>query len=312
MPGESGAIAGLAGPWRFDEPAAAVLAEASEVIGRDLADWWCDPLAMADPVAADLEVVVTGVAAVRSLAALGLRPHVLAGHGVGEYGALVAAGALRLDQVVELVHWRADLLNLSPRPSFAGMAAVIGAGAESVARMLVAESGSSGTLTIACIDGPRQIVLAGTREELTRARRAVAVAGLDMVRLPGRAACHGPLVAPVVPHLSTALARLDWSEPDVAVLPNADPTPTRDPERLATCLQAHLTSPVQWQATSQALVDSGATAVLEIGSVPVLGPLIRQVHPTLPVALVSGPHLPFPVDLPEPALASPVPTRGET
>jgi [acyl-carrier-protein] S-malonyltransferase len=316
LPGESGAIAGLANAWRFDGPAGAVLQEASDVVGRDVADWWCDPLAMADPAAAHLSVVVTGVAAVRSLAALGLHPVALAGHGVGEYGALVAAGALQLDQVVELVHWRADLLGLSPRPSFAGMAAVIGPRAGDVARMLVAEAGSSGTLAVACVDGPRQVVLSGTREELARARRAVLVAGLDMVRLPGRAACHGPLMGPVAGHLAAALADLDWSEPAVPVLPNADPVPTRDPDRLATCLRAHLTSPVQWEATSAALVEAGATAVVEVGSVPVLGPLVHQVHPDLPVALASGPALPFPVDppsadLPEPALASPAPTRGE-
>jgi [acyl-carrier-protein] S-malonyltransferase len=312
LPGESGAIAGLANPWRFDGPAGAVLAEASEVVGRDVADWWRDPLAMADPAAADLCVVVTGVAAVRSLVALGMHPLALAGHGVGEYGALVAAGALRLDQAVELVHWRAELLNLSPRPSCAGMAAIIGPGAGYVARMLVAEAGSSATLSIACFDGPRQVVLSGTREELMQARQTALVAGLDMVRLPGRAACHGPLMAPVAAHLATALADLDWSEPTVPVLPNADPVPTRDPDRLAGCLRAHLTSPVQWEATSAALVAAGATAVAEIGSVPVLGPLVHQVHPGLPVTLVSGPQLPYPADLPEPVLTSPGRTRGET
>ncbi|MGY1601839.1 ACP S-malonyltransferase [Geodermatophilus sp. SYSU D00815] len=312
LPGESGAFAGLANAWRFDEPAAAVFEEASAVVGRDVADWWRDPLNLSDDAAAHLAVVVTGVAAVRSLTARGLRPVVVAGHGVGEYGALVAAGALRLDQVVELVHWRADLLALSPRPSCAGMAAVIGAGAGDVARMLVAETGSAGTLAIACVDGPRQVVLSGTREELTRARRAVLAAGLDMVRLPGRSACHGPLMAPVAAHLATALADLEWSEPAIAVVPNADPVPTRDPDRLATCLRAHLTSPVLWERTSAALVEAGAAAVVEVGTVPVLGPLVRQVHPDLPVALVSGPHLPFPVASPAPVLAGPVPTRGET
>ncbi|MGY1809886.1 ACP S-malonyltransferase [Blastococcus sp. SYSU D00669] len=312
LPGESGAFAGLATPWRFDDPAAEVLDEASSVIGRDVVDWWRDPLAMADAAAAHLAVVVTGVAAVRSLTAQGLRPVVVAGHGVGEYAALVAAGALPLDQVVELVHWRADLLSLSPRPSCAGMAAVIGPAAGTVARMLVAEAGSSGTLAIACVDGPRQVVLSGTREELARARRAVLAAGLDMVRLPGRAACHGPLMRPVAVRLAAALADLDWSDPTVPVVPNADPVPTRDGDRLGTCLRAHLTSPVQWEGTSTALVAAGATAVVEVGSVPVLGPLVRQVHPDLPVCLASGPHLPVPVAPREPALASPVPTRGET
>ncbi|WP_448626086.1 ACP S-malonyltransferase [Geodermatophilus sp. URMC 64] len=312
LPGESGAFGGMANPWRFDDAAAAVLAEASAVVGRDVADWWRDPLNLADPAAAHLAVVVTGVAGYRSLAARGLRPLAVAGHGVGEYAALVAAGALALDQVVEAVHWRAELLSLAPRSSCAGMAAVIGPRAGDVARAVVAEAGSTGTLAVACIDGPRQVVLSGDREDLGRARQAVLAAGLDMVRLPGRAVCHGPLMRPVAAHLAAALADLDWSAPAVPVLPNADPVPTRDPDRLAHCLCAQLTAPVQWEETSRGLVAAGAETVVEIGSAPVLGPLVRQVHPALPVHLVTGPGSPFPVAPPEPALAGPALTRGET
>lgn len=312
LPGEGGAIGGMANPWLFDPPAAAVFTEASEVVGRDVAAWWRDPLNLADPTAAHLAVVVTGVAGYRSLTKRGLRPIAVAGHGVGEYAALVAAGALPLAEVVELVHWRADLLSLAPRTSCAGMAAVIGSGAEDVARAIVAGARTATGLAIACIDGPRQVVLTGDREELHRAHDEVLAAGLDLVRLPGREACYGPLMAPVAAHLAAALADLDWSTPDVPVVPNADPVATRDPGRLAEALRAHLTSPVQWQQATSALVAAGAEVVVEIGSMPVLGPLIRQAHPGLPVHLAPGPRFPFPVARPEPALAGPAPLRGET
>ena len=236
----------------------------------------------------------------------------VAGHGVGEYAALVAAGALPLDQVVELVHWRAELLSLSPRPSCAGMAAVVGPGAVEVARTVVAEVGRTGPLSVASFDGPAQVLVAGGCEALERAREAVVAAGLDLVRLPGRNACHGPLVAPVARHLAAALADLDWSEPEVPVVPNADGRPTRDPEQLARCLRAHLTSPIQWEATSHALVEAGVTAVVEVAAVAVLGPLVRQVAPDLPVHLADGPGTPLPPTPPEAAPAVPVPTRGET
>lgn len=312
VPGESGARAGTVDAWLADGPTREVVAEASAVVGRDVAEWWRDPLNLHDAVAAHVEVLVTGVAVYRSLTARGLRPVVVAGHGVGEYAALVAVRALALDQVVELVHWRAELLALTPRPSCAGMAAVVGPAAGDVARAVVADVGRSGPLTIASVDGPRQVVLSGGCEELARAREAVLASGLEMVPLPGRAACHSPLMQPVARHLAPALADLDWAEPEVAVVPNADGRPTRDPERLAGCLRAHLTSPVQWEATSQALVEAGATSVVEVGAVPVLGPLVRQVHPDLPVHLVSAPGTPLPTDRPEPALAGPVPTGGET
>jgi [acyl-carrier-protein] S-malonyltransferase len=163
------------------------------------------------------------------------------------------------------------------------------------------------------VDGPEQVVLSGGRDELARAREAVVAAGLAMERLPGRAACHGPLMRPVAEHLLPLLADLDWSVPDVPVVPNVDARPTRDPERLAQCLRDHLTSPVQWEGTSRALVAAGATSVVEVGAVPLLAPLIHQVHPDLPVRLASGPGVPFLTEpLPEPALAGPAATRGVT
>ncbi|MFW3171684.1 ACP S-malonyltransferase [Geodermatophilus sp. CPCC 206100] len=312
LPGESGARAGALDAWLPDGPARAVVAEASAVVGRDVAEWWRDPLNLSDPVAAHVEVLVTGVAGYRSLAARGLRPVVVAGHGIGEYAALVAAGALALDQVVELVHERAELLALSVRPSCAGMAAVVGPAAGEVARAVVADVGRSGSLAVAAVDGPFQVLLSGGCDELARAREAVLAAGLEMVRLPGRPACHSPLVQAADRHLAPALAALDWSVPDVPVVPNADGRPTRDPEQLARCLRAHLTSTVQWEATSRALVEAGATSVVEVGAVPHLGPLVRQVHPDLPVHLASAPGTPVPTDPPEPALVGPVPTGGET
>jgi [acyl-carrier-protein] S-malonyltransferase len=312
LQGEDGASPGALDAWLGEEVAAAVVTEASDVLGRDVLEWWRDPLNIVDPVAAELAAVVTGIAGSRSLVARGLRPVVVAGHGVGEYAALVVAGALRLDQVIELVDWRAEMLAHSPRPSRAGMAAVVGPGAGDVARAVVADLGVTGSLRIACVDGPSQVVLSGWSEELTRARERVVAAGLDMVRLPGRAACQGPLVQSIAERLTASLPELDWSVPDVPVVSNVDARPTRDPDQLAECLRRHLTSPVQWEATSRALVEAGATWVVEVGSVPVLGPLIRQVHPHLPVHLATGPDLPAPAARTEQTLTGAAPTRGET
>lgn len=311
LPGEYGAAPGMVDAWLAEEPAQEVVAVASDVLGRDVAGWWRDPGNRFDPVATQLAVVVTGVAGYRSLIHRGLRPLAVAGHGVGEYAALVASGALELGQVVELVDWRAELFSLSPRPSCAGMAVLRGPGAGEFARSLVAEAGG-GPLAVAAVDGPAQVVLSGSREALDRARSAVLDTGLDLVRLPGRPACHGPLMEPVAAHLSAALTDLDWSVPAVPVVSNVDGRPSREPERLAQCLRAHLTSPVQWEATSRALVEGGATSVVEVGVTAVLGPLIRQVHPALPVHLASGPDVLLPTDDQEPALAGQLSTRGET
>jgi [acyl-carrier-protein] S-malonyltransferase len=312
LPGQYSVAPGTLESWLRDGTAQDVVAEASDVLGRDVVEWWGDPLNLSDPVVADLAAVVVGVAGCRSLERSGLRPVVVAGHGVGEFAALVVAGALRLDQVVDLVDWRGEMLVNSPRPSRAGMAAVVGPGAGAVARAVVADLGATGSLRIACVDGPAQVVLSGWCAELAMARERVAAAGLDMVRLPGRAACHGPLVQPVAERLAAVLPELDWSVPDVPVVPNVDARPSRDPDQLARCLRQHLTSPVQWEATSSALVEAGATWVVEVGPVPTLGPLIHQVHPDLPVHLAAGPGLPVPTARTEQTLSGAAPTRGET
>lgn len=311
LQGQYSVVPGALEGWLHDHAARDVVAEASDVLGRDVVDWWGDPLDLCDPVAADLAAVVIGVAGSRSLAHSGLEPVVVAGHGVGEYAALVVAGALRLDQVVDLVNCRGEMLVHSQRPSCAGMAAVVGPGAGEVARAVVADLGTTRSLRIACFDGPAQVVLSGRREELALAREGVVAAGLDMVRLPGRTACHGPLVQSIAERLDGALAELDWSVPDVPVVPNVDARPSRDPDQLARCLGQQLTSPVQWEATSHALVEAGATCLVEVGTAPVLGPLVRQVHPHLPVHLADGPALPATTARTEQTLTGAAPTRGE-
>ncbi|WP_336033762.1 ACP S-malonyltransferase [Geodermatophilus sp. FMUSA9-8] len=306
LPGEDGSRPGMVDPWLADPVAAATVAGVDAVVGRDVAAWWRDPATAPDPVAAHLEVVVAGVAGYRSLTARGLKPVAVAGHGVGEFAALAAAGALPLDQVVELVHWRAELLSLAPRPSCAGQAAVLGPGAAAIAAAAVAVAGAGGPLCIAALDAPERAVLAGGRAELAHAGELVRAAGLELVRLPGRAPCHGALVRPVADHLTAALADLDWSAPALPVVPNADPVPTRDPDRLAAALRRHLTAPVLWEATAHALAGTGATALLEIGAEPLVGPWAAQTVPGLPVRLVSGPLPPAPEAVPGPALAGSV------
>src|SRR3712207_24578 len=105
-----------------------------------------------------------GIAGYRSLVHHGLQPVAVAGHGVGEYAALVAAGALPLTQVVALVDWRSEMLSHGPRLSCAGTAAVVGPGAGEVARAVVADLGANGRLVIASFDAPAQVVLSGGRE----------------------------------------------------------------------------------------------------------------------------------------------------
>ncbi|MGY1708611.1 ACP S-malonyltransferase [Geodermatophilus sp. SYSU D00758] len=310
FPGQAAARAGMVLPWLDDAAAREVFDEASDLVGRDVADWWLDPAPGADPVRAHLAVVVTGVAAARSLVTRGLVPAAVAGYGVGAYTALVAAGALRLAEVLPAVHWRAELVALTPRPSCAARAAVVGPGATDVAAAAVAAAGPGGRLVVSALDGPERVVLAGFREELDGACAEVRAAGLEWVPVPMTGVAHSPLVTVAAARLDPVLAGLTWSVPSVPVVPDTDPVPTRDTARLATALRGHLVAPVRWSEVVEVLAGT-ADALVEIGSVPTLGPLARQVCPDLPVHLATGPDTPLPLPAPAFALAGPTPARGE-
>jgi malonyl CoA-acyl carrier protein transacylase len=190
----------------------------------------------------------------------------MAGHSLGELGALVAAGALSERAGLEVVALRGRLMAEADE---GGMVALMGRGAAERAPELSAAHG----LTVANDNSPQQVVLSGARAALPAAAAAAEELGLRATELPVTGAFHSPLMAPVVPEFAAALERVELSEPRVPVLSAVTAAPFVDVR--AQLVQA-LTKPVRWRETILALHARGVDRFVEVGPGRILTGLIKR------------------------------------
>jgi len=305
----------MAQPWLEHPVSAALLAQASELLGYDLADASRTWTALADTRVAQPAIFVCGLAGYRILAEQGLRPIAVAGHSLGEFGALVAAGSLGFAPALDVVTVRAEAMADAARANPGAMTAVLGDGAPSHAAAAVAAARATAladdvladevladdVLVVANDNGPRQVVLSGTVAAVARAETVVRERGGRSVRLPVAGAFHSPLMASAAARVTAAVDRLAWSAPSVPVVPNVTGEPTRDPGLLAELLRRHLLEPVRWQRTMHALARLGATRIVECGPARVLGTLVHQAFPEIETQLVRCPDEALAVHGPVPA-----------
>ena len=190
----------------------------------------------------------------------------MAGHSLGELGALVAAGALSEQDGLELVVLRGALMGQAEE---GGMVALMGAGAADHAHELA----EAHALTVANDNSPQQVVLSGPRGSLPAAAQAARGFGLRAMELDVTGAFHSPLMAPATPKFETALARVKFSNPRVPVLTAVTAEPFDDiPLRLAQAL----TRPVRWRETMLALRERGVERFVEVGPGRVLTGLAKR------------------------------------
>ncbi len=190
----------------------------------------------------------------------------MAGHSLGELGALVAAGAVSEQDGLKLVVLRGALMGQAEE---GGMVALMGAGAADHAHELAEAHG----LTVANDNSPQQVVLSGPRGSVPAAAHAARELGLRAMELDVTGAFHSPLMAPAAPKFEAALARVKFSSPRVPVLTAATAEPFDDiPLRLAQAL----TRPVRWRETMLALRERGVERFVEVGPGRVLTGLVKR------------------------------------
>lgn len=190
----------------------------------------------------------------------------MAGHSLGELGALVAAGAVSEQDGLELVVLRGALMGQAEE---GGMVALMGAGAADRAHELA----EAHNLAVASDNSPQQVVLSGPRGSLPDAAHAARELGLRAVELDVTGAFHSPLMAPAVPEFEAALARVNFSNPRVPVLTAVTAQPFDDiPLRLAQAL----TRPVRWRETMLSLRERGVERFVEVGPGRVLTGLAKR------------------------------------
>ena len=194
----------------------------------------------------------------------------MAGHSLGELGALVAAGALTERDGLELVALRGRLMQeAGERAGDGGMLALLGAGAAEHAESLAEAHG----LAVANDNSPQQVVLSGARTALPGAATAARELGLRPMELPVTGAFHSPMMAGAVPEFAAALDRVEIESPRVTVLSAVTAEPFDDVRRR---LVEALTMPVRWRETLLALHARGAERFVEVGPGKVLTGLAKR------------------------------------
>ena len=222
--------------------------------------------------------------------ARGLQPDLAAGHSLGEYTAAVAVGALSVEDGLELVSLRGRLMAeiQSERPG--AMAAVIGLAAEQVAD-LCTRAAEAGTVTLANLNSPTQIVVSGEEAAVERLMALAEEAGAArVVRLQVGAAFHSELMEPVQTRIAEAMEEVAWSDPQVPLAGNASGRLLQTADEVREALVAQIASPVRWVDCVQALTDAGCTTYLELGPGRVLSGLVRQISPGVDVTSVDSPE----------------------
>ena len=270
--------------------------EASDVLSQDL---WA--LVTAGPDA-DLNrtvntqpvMLTAGIAVWRAWrAAGGPVPAIVAGHSLGEYTALVAAGALGFRDALPLVRFRAQAMQEAVPAGIGAMAAILGLDAAAVAAVCLETTGDSGSGMIVepvNFNGPEQVVIAGHKEAVERAIALATARGAKRgVLLPVSAPFHSSLLKPAAERLAAKLASIAINAPTIPVLHNVDvgEQPSADAIRAALAQQA--ASPVRWVETIQAFAARGVTHIVECGPGRVLAGLNKRIARDLKTfALTDG------------------------
>jgi [acyl-carrier-protein] S-malonyltransferase len=234
-------------------------------------------------------IVTTSIAALAAIReavpALEL-PAYAAGHSLGEYSALVAAGALAFEDAVRLVHLRGQAMQEAVPQGLGGMAAIMGGDAAAV-EALCRDAAQGEVVSAANFNAPGQIVISGHKTAVARAAALAGERKLKAILLNVSAPFHCSLMAPAAARMKTALAEVTPRALAFPVLPNVEAKPNVDAARVAELLVRQVDSPVQWEQTLLTMAGAGVTRALEIGPGKVLAGLAKRIDKRVSVLSVG-------------------------
>jgi [acyl-carrier-protein] S-malonyltransferase len=279
FPGQGSQEVGMGRALAERSPAAAaVWAEADAALGFALSTLCFEGPAADLALTANTQpaVLTTSVAAAAALAERGVVPGLAAGHSLGEYSALVVAGALRFAEAVRLVRRRGEFMQEAVPAGAGAMAALLGVELATV-EQVCAEAAQGEVVGVANINSPGQIVIAGHRTAVERAVTAAAArGGKKSVLLPVSAPFHCALMKPAADRLAVELERVAVSDPRVPVIRNVDGGVTRTADEVRPFLVKQVASPVLWTDCVERLAREGATGFIEVGPGRVLTGLLKR------------------------------------
>jgi [acyl-carrier-protein] S-malonyltransferase len=236
-------------------------------------------------------MLTAGVAAWRAwCAAGGARPAMMAGHSLGEYTALVCAGALNFGDAVLLVRARGRLMQAAVPEEQGAMAAILGLEGSQVTD-ICARAAQGNVVSAVNFNAPNQIVIAGDTKAVMRAiALATELGAKRAVRLPVSVPAHCMLMLPAAERLATDLVKTSVKAPEIPVLHNADAACHREPAVIRDILVRQLFSPVRWVDTVQAFAARGMGTIVEMGPGKVLAGLTRRIDKKLQSLCVYDPN----------------------
>ncbi len=265
-------------------------AEASAVLGQDLWDLveTGAPETLNATVNTQPLMLVSGYSMYRAWQAAGGPPAALmAGHSLGEYTALVAAGALQFVDAVPLVRFRAQAMQEAVPIGSGGMAVIMGLDADAV-RAACAEAAQGDVVEAVNFNDQTQIVIAGQKSAVERACVVAKTRGAKRaLPLPVSAPFHSSLLKPAAEQLRQRLQGLTIAAPAVPVIHNVDVAMHADPAAIRAALALQAANPVRWVETVQAMQAAGVTHVVEIGPGKVLQGLVKRIAPELVALAVN-------------------------
>ena len=289
FPGQGSQSVGMGEALASSSPAAAAIFDTADAaLGEPISELaWTGPADRLDLTEnAQPALVATSIAILESIregaAAAGVdlpEPVFAAGHSMGQYSAMVAAGALGLADAVRLVRERGRLMQASGQGRDCAMAALIGLDDARLPE-LVAGAGAHGIFVVANRNAPGQVVVSGERAAIEAgAELARALGAKRAIVLPVSVAAHSPLMAEAADGLRRVLEAIEFHDPRVPLLANADSRPITTAEGCRAELVDHLTAGVDWVGAVQAMSAAGVTTFIEIGPGKVLTGLIKRIAP---------------------------------
>jgi len=286
FPGQGSQSVGMLNSISDRPEVRATLQEASEALGEDVAKLIAEGPAEALSLTTNTQPVMltAGVAFYRAwLAAGGAIPKVMAGHSLGEYSALVAAGVISFKDAVPLVRFRAEAMQSAVPVGTGGMAAILGLDDATVIKVCAeASTASGGVVEAVNFNAPGQVVIAGASDAVTKACELLKAAGAKRaLPLPVSAPFHSSLLQPASEKLKGYLASIEFKAPTIPVINNVDVEILNDPIAIKDALVRQAAKPVRWQETVQAMAGQGIVHVVECGPGKVLAGLTKRIHDQL-------------------------------
>lgn len=294
FPGQGSQSVGMLDAWG-DHPAVRdTLAEASAALGQDLGALIHDGPKEALELTTNTQPVMltAAIACFRAWRAEGgAMPAAVAGHSLGEYSALVAAGALTLAEALPLVRFRAEAMQRAVPVGTGAMAAILGLEAEAVrAGCQQAAAATGEPVSPANFNDPKQTVIAGSKAAVDKACELLKAAGAKRaLLLPVSAPFHCALMKPAAEELKARLASVAFATPTIPVINNIDVAAPTEPDAIRDALYHQAFGPVRWVELTLALKARGLAHIVECGPGKVLAGLVKRVDAEIQTTTILDP-----------------------